>query len=254
MNESEIKSLVNRIKKGMGTETDDQILEELIASGRLSMDDFEEINRISENLKNHLLIDAPKSMDQRFYQMLEQKSARPKTRIIRPWILGMVASLTLLLGFVAGYLMDQKGNSENQRLITQVNNLKEEIVISKLDDKSTSARLQAVGLTQEIQEVSKKLSDALLYTINNDPSDNVRIASIEALIPYGHLEVVRGGLINAIAQQKSPLVLISLAEALKKIGASQSADQFKSQINKDMPQSITEAFEKDLQSILIDQL
>ena len=254
MNESEIKSLANRIKKGMSTEEDDKILEELIASGRLGMDDFEEINHVSENLKNHLLVDPPRSMDHRFYQMLQQNSTQHKTRIIRPWVFVMVACLTLLLGFVGGYLMDQKGDMENQKLITQVNNLKEEIVISKLDDKSTSARLQAVGLTQEMQDVSRKLSDALLYTINNDPSDNVRIASIQALIPYGHLEVVRGGLINAIAQQKSPLVLISLAEALKKIGASQSADQFKSQINKDMPQAITEAFEKDLQSVLIDKL
>lgn len=254
MNEATIKSLVNRIKKGMSTKEDDRILEDLIASGRLSMDDFEEINELSENLLNHLLIDPPKSMDDRFYQMLNNQSRQRKPWTIRPWILGMVASITLLLGIVGGYLMNQKGHVENQQLITQVNNLKEEVVISKLDDKSTSARLQAVGLTQEMQDVSKKLSDALLYTINNDPSDNVRIASIEALIPYGHLEAVRGGLINAIAQQKSPLVLISLAEALKKIGASQSAEQFKSQINKDMPPSITEAFEKDLQSILIEKL
>jgi hypothetical protein len=254
MNESEIKSLVNRIKKGMSTEKDDKILEELIASGRLSMNDFEEINRLSENLKNDLLVEPPQSMDLRFYRMLEHQSGRHKNRSIRPWLLAMAASFALLLGFAGGYLIDHKGDSDNQKLITQVHNLKEEIVISKLDDKSTSARLQAVGLTQEMQDVSRKLSDALLYTINNDPSDNVRIASIEALIPYGHLEVVRGGLINAISQQKSPLVLISLAEALKKIGASQSVDQFKSQINKDMPASITEAFEKDLQTILIDKL
>jgi hypothetical protein len=193
-------------------------------------------------------------MDDRFYQMLNRQTRQRKQRTIRPWILGIAASLTLLFGLTGGYLMNQKGQTENQALVTQLNSLREEVVISKLDDKSTSARLQAVGLTQEMQDVSKKLSDALLYTINNDNSDNVRIASIEALIPYGHLEAVRGGLINAIAQQKSPLVLISLAEALKKIGASQSADYFKSQINKDMPSSITEAFEKDLHSILIDKL
>ncbi|MBK8502976.1 MAG: HEAT repeat domain-containing protein [Saprospiraceae bacterium] len=254
MNEAKIRSLVDRIKKGMSTKEEDIILEELIASGRLSINDFDEINHLSENLLNHLLIEPPKSMDERFYQMLSHQTPQIKQRIIRPWILGMVAGFTLLLGLIGGYLMRQNGNVENQKLLTQLNSLKEEVVISKLDNKSTSARLQAVGLTQEMQDVSKKLSDALLYTINNDPSDNVRIASIEALIPFSHLETVRGGLINAIAQQKSPLVLISLAEALKKVGASQSADQFKNQINKDMPPSITEAFEKDLQSILIEKL
>ena len=126
--------------------------------------------------------------------------------------------------------------------------------ISKLVNKSTSARLQAVGLTQEMSDVSIKVTDALIFTINNDPSDNVRIASIEALIPFGKMETVRSGLISAIPQQKSPLVLISLAEALQKIGAIQSADQFKNQLNKEIPTSLTDAFEKDLQSELTDKL
>jgi hypothetical protein len=68
------------------------------------------------------------------------------------------------------------------------------------------------------------------------------------------MEVVRHGLINAIPQQESPLVLISLAEALKKIGAGQSADQFQNQISKEMPSVISDAFQKDLQSILTDKL
>ncbi len=254
MNDLEIKSLVNRIITGMSTQDDEKILEDLIASGRLKMEDFEEINHLSENLVSHLIIDPPSRMDQRFYQMLDSKSNRKYRHIITFRTIALAASITLLIGFFGGYFLYQKENSQNQLLISQLNNLREEIVISKLDNKSTGSRLQAVGLTHEMSEVSEKICDALLFTINNDPSDNVRLASIEALIPLGNMEIVRHGLINAIPQQKSPLVLISLAEALKKIGASQSADQFQNQISKDMPSSISDAFEKDLHSILTDKI
>ena len=257
MNKEQLKSLIDRIKKGMSTKEDDRILEELIASGRLELEDFEEINHLSRNLVDHLLIDPPTSMDDRFYQMLaknNQKATKRSARLFNFKTLALVASFLLLLGFFAGYLLHRQNSISKSELVSQLNELKEEVVISKLDNKSTSSRLQAVGLTQNLPEVSHKITEALLMTINNDPSDNVRIASIEALIPYGQLETVRSGLINAIPQQKSPLVLISLAEALQKIGAVQSVDQFKNQLNKEIPPSLSDAFEKDLKSVLTDKL
>lgn len=237
----------------MSTKEDDRILEELIASGRLNLEDFEEINHLSDSLIDHLLVDPPKSMDHRFYAKLATTN-RGKSSVFNFKFISIAASVMLMIGFLAGFILNQKKNLDQKELVSQLNELKEEVVISKLDNKSTSARLQAVGLTQEMPEVSHKITEALLMTINNDPSDNVRIASIEALIPYGKLEAVRSGLINAIPQQKSPLVLISLAEALQKIGAVQSVDQFKNQLNKEMPPSLSDAFEKDLKSVLTDQL
>jgi len=254
MNKPEIKSIIQRIKKGMSTKNDDRILEEMIASGEVNMEDLEDINYLSENLISHLLVDTPSNMDKRFYQMLDNQAKSRRSRIITPRFLSIAASIAILIACAGGFLLYEKKDAQNQALVEQLNQLKEEIVIAKLDDKSTSVRLQAVGLTQEMTEVSQKICDALLFTINNDPSDNVRIASIDALMPYGRMETVRRGLINSIPQQNSPLVLISLAEALKKIGASQSVDQFKNQINKDMPASITETFEKDLHSVLTDKL
>ena len=238
----------------MSTKEEDKILEALIASGELSVEDFEDINFLSQDLTNHLKITPPKSMDERFYQMLSAQESSKTVSILNFRTLVIAASITLLLGFVGGYLINQSSELENGKLVSQLNELKEEVVISKLDNKSTSARLQAVGLTQEMSEVSIKITDALLFTINNDPSDNVRIASIEALIPFGKMEAVRSGLIGAIPQQKSPLVLISLAEALQKIGAVQSVDQFKNQLNKEMPSSLSDAFEKDLHNVLTDKL
>lgn len=236
------------------TKEEDQILEKLIASGKLDIQDFEEVNFLSQDLTEHLIVDVPKSMDDRFYGMLStQEKPRPGSSFNLRMLL-VAASLTLLLGFAGGYLINLRNDIENGKLVSQLNQLKEEVVISKLDNKSTSARLQAVGLTQEMSEVSIKITDALLFTINNDPSDNVRLASIEALIPFGKMEAVRSGLISSIPQQKSPLVLISLAEALQKIGAVQSVDQFKNQLNKEIPSSLSDAFEKDLNTVLTDKL
>ncbi|MCB0689214.1 MAG: hypothetical protein KDC53_21900, partial [Saprospiraceae bacterium] len=201
----------------MSTKEDDSILEELIASGRLSIEDFDEINSLSTNLLDKMIVDTPQSMDKRFYDFLALQNKKSKSITWKSF--SFAASVILLLGFFGGYMFNKHKNSDQSDLTFELNKLKEEVVISKLDNQSTSARLQAVGLTQEMSEVSIKITNALLFTINNDPSDNVRIASIEALIPFGKLEEVRSGLINAIPQQKSPLVLISLAEALQKIGA-----------------------------------
>lgn len=254
MNENNLRSLISRIKKGMSTKEDDRILEDLIATGRLDIDDFEELNYLSKNLVDHLMVDTPTSMDDRFYQMLHQSKRKTSLRTINLRTLSIAASVTLLLGLFTGFVLMRQNKVQNDALVSQLNQLRDEVLISKLDNKSTSARLQAVGLTQEMSDVSIKVTDALIFTINNDPSDNVRIASIEALIPFGEMETVRSGLISAIPQQRSPLVLISLAEALQKIGAVQSADQFKNQLNKDIPASLTDAFEKDLQSVLTDKL
>jgi len=66
----------------------------------------------------------------------------------------------------------------------------------------------------------------LLFTLNNDPSVNVRVQTIEALKRWGGNERVRQGLVHSIAIQDSPIVLIELADAMTELEVRSSAKEF----------------------------
>jgi HEAT repeat protein len=67
---------------------------------------------------------------------------------------------------------------------------------------------------------------ALLFTINNDPSVNVRVQAIEALKRWGDNERVREGLVQAITKQESPIVIIELADAMIELELRNGAVEF----------------------------
>ena len=62
-------------------------------------------------------------------------------------------------------------------------------------------------------------------TLNNDPNVNVRLAALEALVPFTGQGAVREGLIRSIANQDSPLVQLNLAELMAAIQEKKSVGE-----------------------------
>lgn len=230
MEAEKIQELLFRYNSGQAGPQDIKVLETLIAEGYIQLEDIDGF----EKLEGHILAmetpEPPPSLNDRFYQMLrdEKKTAAPGWRASFNWNALMprfaFAALTLLLGLTAGYLLRSPAQKEQQieALGQEISELKEMMMLSMLEKESATDRLKAVNLTQDMDQASIKVTGALLQTLNNDENVNVRLAALDALKPFTKDSQIREALIRSIANQKSPLVQVALAElmaALQEKGA-----------------------------------
>ena len=241
---------MEKFNKNELTEAEEKYLDSLIAQGKLSLEDFEELQSIGQSLD--IIMDASPSrqMDATFYTMLgEQKAKANRRNWLKNWFVKMPVGLQyalpvmlLLVGFFAGRSFnDVPGVTE----IPQ----EQQTLTTLIQSRSTSDRIMAVKEVSRSSQAEGEITKALLFSLNNDKSDNVRIASIEALLKYSNHESVRSGLIDAIRFQDSPLVLLNLAEALKILGNDIPIDQYKNMLNKDLPPKTVKSIEEGLKLI-----
>lgn len=111
-------------------------------------------------------------------------------------------------------------DSDKQELRTlseQVREMREMVLLSLLENPSASERIRGVSYTSEIKNINKNVVDALLSTLNNDPNNNVRLMTLEALTHYADDPAVREGLVQSILHQESPLVQAALADVMLKL-------------------------------------
>ncbi|WP_338874073.1 HEAT repeat domain-containing protein [Spirosoma sp. SC4-14] len=128
----------------------------------------------------------------------------------------------LLMG--AGALMGYWFTSQNSSTVayqqqidtlsSQVQEMRQMMLLSLIDNPSASERLRAVSYTDEISQANNRVVDALLATLNNDPNVNVRLVTLEALARLANEPKVREGLVQSLVRQDSPLVQVALADVM----------------------------------------
>lgn len=224
MTRENIERLINRYDNGQATEEEVRALEELLAAGIISPREFTSLAAIDDELQRLETPLPPASLDREFYRMLaREKRANGKSRwklsFARPGLAPKFAfaSFTLVLGFLAGYFLHTPtagGPQQIQALSQQVSHLQEMMMLSLLEKGSATERLKAVNLSREMSDASRKVTDALLQTLNEDDNVNVRLAALEALTPYTADKHVREALVRSIGRQESPLVQVSMAELM----------------------------------------
>lgn len=228
MERNEIKALLVKYNAGQASAEEVNILEKYIEAGVIDLSELQELYTIEEQIMQ-LEVPAPSlQLDDNFYQMLAQeKKSQLKTFSWKkffawPDMLPRLAfaSVTLLAGLAIGYWVRPQAsegtanNGQIAELSQQVTDLKEMMMLSLLEKESATDRLKAVSLTQEMNQVSTKVTRALFETLNNDSNVNVRLAALDALKPYVKESSVREELIRSIAKQESPLVQVELAEMM----------------------------------------
>jgi hypothetical protein len=168
-----------------------------------------------------------------FYTMLAQAEAeeqqpsllqRLQNRLERLFWTGQVQAGTvlagavlLILGLGIGYLLRPVQVYEQQisQLQTKVVEMQQVMLLTQLEQSSSATdRLRAVNQSQDLPQADQQVIKALLNTLNNDPSINVRLAAIEALHTHAKHPLVREGLVRSFEYQDSPLVLMALAEEM----------------------------------------
>src|SRR5471030_1199774 len=101
------------------------------------------------------------------------------------------------------------------------------MVLTMLDNPLASERMKAVNYTSNLRDVDKRVIDALLATLNNDPNVNVRLSTLEALAALGNHPEVRTGLIKSITIQESPIIQLAIADVMLKLQEKRSVSSFK---------------------------
>jgi hypothetical protein len=133
----------------------------------------------------------------------------PLTRLVQ-------AFLFLFVGAGAGYFFSPSRLYEKQmtQLSSEMQSMKEVMMLTLLEQKSPSERLKAVSLTSELEDINDKVIDALLQTLDNDTNINVRLAAVEALYNFRENPQAREGLIKSVCKQESPLMQVALVEVI----------------------------------------
>ncbi|KAA9345463.1 HEAT repeat domain-containing protein [Larkinella humicola] len=173
----------------------------------------------------------------RFYAMLETVQIEEAKKRRRSWksilrrvrrfltpelVLRVAYSLSLVLvGVAGGYWLNAKKTPVYEQQINdlgaQVQQMRQTVLLSLLENASATERLRAVEYTKDIKQVDAQVVEALLSTLNNDSNVNVRLVTLEALAQLAADPKVREGLVHSIVQQDSPLVQSALADVMVKL-------------------------------------
>ena len=133
-------------------------------------------------------------------------------------------SLVLVsIGLAGGYWLNHAATpatvyqQQINTLSMQVQDMRQIMLLSGLENPAASERLRAVSYTEEISKVNGQVVEALLTTLNNDQNVNVRLVTLEALAKLADNPKVREGLVQSITRQDSPLVQSALADVMVKL-------------------------------------
>jgi len=253
-----MKELIAKYNEGLADPAEIAELERLIEAGVISLTDLHDLAALDERIVNTGEARPSIKLDDRFYAMLAQEKKKQRGISIQwpSWSFMMprlaAAAVILFLGFAAGFwLRKPEPINEVAALTQEVSKLKEMMMLSLLEKESASDRLRAVGLTSEIDKASSKVTDALFRTLNNDPNVNVRLAAIEALIPFTSDNTVRERLVRSIAHQDSPLVQINLAELMAAMQEKKSVGELRKLMNSDKtPKEVKEKIKESIEVLI----
>lgn len=152
-------------------------------------------------------------------KQLESTVVPQKGKVRSLFLYGSVAAVLIAL-VVSMSIIFSNQNTINQMSAEMVLLRKE--MKSLLNNTSTSVRIQAVNLSAELQKPDKEVVNVLVKTMNTDPSENVRLAAVNALGKFAQDDSVKKELITALENQESSYVQIKLINILSTIKAKEA--------------------------------
>jgi hypothetical protein len=174
-------------------------------------------------------IEPPKGMKEEFLEMVEMEN-KPSGKLIRiPVWVKVAASVLIVFGtFSTGYITGSKNNKISS-LQTEINSLKQEVLLAGLRDYSGPQKIEAVYNIKTSGRDDENLVDALVYTMNSDKNVNVRLAAINALSEMmGKNMRIKTELIKSLQVQENPLLQISLIQVLTESGVKEAKEEIES--------------------------
>ena len=144
-----------------------------------------------------------------FEQRLKKElhtSGKTKTNIVK--YIAIAASFALI--FASGYLYNAAVKADNEN--------REQLLFS-MNNETASERLEAVyEFGDAYKKADERLLKRLFELLHNDGNNNVKIATIDALVKFNKNEDIRLEFIKALENEKEPLVQIKLIQSLTVLG------------------------------------
>ncbi len=173
------------------------------------------------------------------------------------WILipgGIAASIILFFGgFFTGKIQKEQ-YLEDQEIIAlrkEVIETKNLMILNLLEQQSASKRIMAANYAEELEEINPEVMDALVYSLNNDYSANVRLAALEALSRYTDYPFVRFELIKCFENEKDPIIQLNMINMMVLLNEKSSAHIMQKLVNDDnTPKIVREQAKKGLEILL----
>jgi len=203
--------------------------------------DMAEMGAVWRGLESLPVAEPDPSMRSRFVEVLEayqagmeQGRARTVVPANRPWWMAgwwpakavwqtALTALLLLAGGLGGrYLARPRTASspttpEIAQLQQQIENLRQTVALSMLQDQSSSSRIRGVTYASQVQQPDQQIDQALLFTLNHDANVNVRLRAVDALENLASRPDIQRALVDALPLQDSPLVDVALIDVLTEV-------------------------------------
>ncbi|HUI53557.1 MAG TPA: HEAT repeat domain-containing protein [Bryobacteraceae bacterium] len=192
-----------------------------------------ELGAVWRGLESIPVIEPDRAMRSRFLEVLEAYQAgmdQGRERAIagkRKWFAAgwwparaawqTALSVALLVaGGIGGRYLEKPraANPEIAQLQNQVENLRQVVAMSMLQDQSPSSRIRGVTYSNQVARPAADMVQALLYAVNHDSNVNVRLSAVDALEKLSGNPEIRRALVDALPLQDSPLVQIALIDVL----------------------------------------
>ena len=217
-----------------------------------------------DSMQNMNAPEPSESMDEGFYVMLDLALEKTKLKqrpnrlfdglrtILRPqWALGVVL---LALGVAIGYWINTEDTPDSVVLTESSNEaqeIRQKLVLTLLEQPSANQRLQGVSEANKIGSADEIVIKALLQTLNHDANVNVRLAAIESLTHYVDQPKVRQGLVQAIPNQESPILQITLANLMVALQEKSSIEPFRQLLKeKQLDTTVQKKIRTSIESII----
>ena len=224
MDKPEINKLIAFYRINELNQEEWKSLERAIASGEIQPDELQDLKNIQDQLTTNTDQSAPGYVKDNLLELIanEKKSIRhEKTGNRRElYIRYALTAAALMAGVIIGFVLPEKQTDQSKDITSlkhEVDQLRETMMLTLLQDEAPTERLKAVSYSDEFDQYNNKVITALLTALNEDDNINVRLATVEALQKYTAEPWVREQLVKSIAMQSSPLVQVALAECMVSI-------------------------------------
>ena len=174
----------------------------------------------------------------RFYHMLEayeegrREAGAVKRGAFWSWLRQPVwqfaaAACLVGIGVFAGTMVHGRSGDRQEvaTLRSEVQNMRQLVALSLLQQQSASDRLKGVTWSYRVEPSDTEVLSALLRTVNNDANVNVRLSAVDALRTFGDSPVARRGIAQSLPKQTSPLVQVALLELIRDLNARDAYQQ-----------------------------
>lgn len=208
----------------------------------------------------------PVSIKSTFLQSIENEKAKQSatpvidihTKTRKTWLYNPFSQIAagvaiLVTGVLLGLVMNkpETNNGQVAQLQTEMDDMRQMLFMSKLDQNSASQRIQAVNYTNEMMAPNPEIIDALVNTMNTDENINVRMASIHALSKLTSSVEVRDALVNSLETQDNALLQITLINILVEIQETNAIGVMEDLMKKDETiEAVKEMAEKGLTTFI----